>query len=217
LDYKPEFIFLPTHYTSHTYSNEKPIPWSATSSRDLFHMFFINWPGEKIVDVESRIGYHLIIHRTDELPSDSSTHFRQNFHHTNVMIFPQQTLMSDELKQMSPQRRNCYLDHEKNLELFKVYSKQNCEHQCQSFAFSDRCACVPFYLLSEFIPPYQEYRSLNISFTLSGTQNDKVCSYEDLKCIKKVTADFVEEVAKCNCLERCESARYEFVIRQHPQ
>lgn len=102
----------------------------------------------KFIEIEPVDGLHLIVHPADELPSDSSSHFYQQFHHSVIDIFPQQTLISNELKEMSFQRRNCYLDREKQLKLFKVYTKQNCEHECQSFAFAKQCGCIPYYLLS---------------------------------------------------------------------
>jgi Amiloride-sensitive sodium channel len=107
------------------------------------------YPLEADIDVEAREGLHFIVHPTDELPSDSSFHFRQKNHHTIVKVNPQQNLISDELISKSFAKRNCYLEHEKQLQLFKVYTKQNCEHECQSFAFAYQCGCVPFYLLSE--------------------------------------------------------------------
>jgi Amiloride-sensitive sodium channel len=144
----PELVYPKSLYTRSYSFLDSPIPWRVTSNKDLLHFRIQHWPNKNIFDVESTTGLHFIIHPTDELPSDSSIHFRQHLHHTLVEISPQQTLISDELKQMSFERRNCYLGDEKSLELFKVYSKQNCEHECQTAAFAKLCGCVPFYLLS---------------------------------------------------------------------
>jgi Amiloride-sensitive sodium channel len=145
---KPELVYLKPYFSRANSFLDSPLPWNAASDRDILHFRVYHWPNESIVDVGSRIGLHSIIHPTDELPSDSSIHYYQHSHHTLVKISPQQTLISDDLKQMSLQRRNCYLDGEKSLEMFKVYSKQNCEHECQTATFSRLCGCVPFYLLS---------------------------------------------------------------------
>jgi acid-sensing ion channel, other len=111
----------------------------------IFHPF----NDQTIIDVEARSGLHFMIHPPDELPSDSSFHFRQYLSYTDIAILPHQVLLSDKLKAVTPQRRNCFLEHEKKLEIFKIYSKQNCEHECQSFVFARRCGCVPFYNLSK--------------------------------------------------------------------
>jgi hypothetical protein len=145
---EPELVYLWPWYSRANSFLDSPIPWNASSNRDLLHFRIDYWPNEYIFDADSRTGMHFIIHPTDELPSDSSIHFHQHLHHTSIELLPQQTLVSDELKLMSFRRRNCYLDSEKILELFKVYSKQNCEHECQAAAFSRLCGCVPFYLLS---------------------------------------------------------------------
>jgi Amiloride-sensitive sodium channel len=137
------------HISKETLLLNKTIPYSATSSLDYVAFIVTGFPNESYFDVEAMSGYHLIIHRTDELPSDSSFHFHQFYHHSNAEAFPHQTVISDELKHESIEKRNCYLDDEKDLELFKVYTKQNCEHECQTFAFSVSCGCVPFYLLSK--------------------------------------------------------------------
>lgn len=126
---------------------DEPVPWSATSSNDLVNFRLAYWPDHENLDPVARQGYHIIIHGADELPSDSSFHFRQSHQHSIAVILPKQTLISEKVKRMSIKQRNCYLDTEVSLKLFKIYSKHNCEHECQSFAFAERCRCVPFYLL----------------------------------------------------------------------
>jgi Amiloride-sensitive sodium channel len=148
LNFKPELVYLKPWYSNAYSFLDSSIPWSATSKQDILHFGIIRWPNKNTIDVEARTGLHFIIHPTDELPSDSSIHLYQYLHHTTIDMSPQQTLISDGLKQLSFQQRNCYFNYEKSLELFKVYTKQNCEHECQTFAFLKLCACVPFYLLS---------------------------------------------------------------------
>jgi Amiloride-sensitive sodium channel len=122
-------------------------PWKVLSKNE--YLFIESSPFLPFQSVTAQIGFICFIHRTNELPSDASYRFYQHNNFTQVTIHPKQTLISDDVRRMSIQRRNCYLKHEKSLELFLAYSKQNCEQECQSFAFSRRCDCVPFYLLSE--------------------------------------------------------------------
>jgi Amiloride-sensitive sodium channel len=145
---KPKLVYLRPWFSRANSFLNSSIPWSASSNSVFLHFRIEHRPNKNIADVESITGVHFIIHPTDELPSDSSIHFYQHLHHTFLKISPQQTLISDDLEHMSFQRRNCYLDDEKSLGLFRVYSKQNCKHECQTAAFSRLCDCVPFYLLS---------------------------------------------------------------------
>lgn len=105
----------------------------------------------------------VIVHRNDELPSDSSFQISFNYGQKVVQMMSTKTLLSEEVKQMSPQQRNCFFENERTLQFFQNYSKSNCEHECQSFAFSDRCGCVPFYLVGEIIECWINNLSISIS------------------------------------------------------
>lgn len=100
------------------------------------------------VDVQSKSGFHFIMHPTDAFPSETSYHFYNSMNSFEVLVTPELFLVSDELKSLDLERRNCYFEEEKQLVMFKFYSKANCEHECQSFLYSQQCGCVPFYLLS---------------------------------------------------------------------
>jgi Amiloride-sensitive sodium channel len=127
--------------------NESP-PYKMLSAREFFFLSF--YPSE-ISIAEVKLGVLILVHRTNQLPDDSSFHFRQDWNYSYGVILPQQTLISKEVEKMSPSQRNCFFEHERKLELFRVYSKQNCEHECQSFLFQERCDCVPFYFLRKLI------------------------------------------------------------------
>jgi Amiloride-sensitive sodium channel len=144
LDFQPEVIFLSWKEGKELHENP---PWKVLSKNE--YLFVQSYPIVELQNLTAQIGFFCFVHRPNELPSDTSARFFQHLNFTSVAIYPQQTLISDEVRKMSIQRRNCYLEHEKTLKLFQVYSKQNCEHECQSFAFARQCGCVPFYLLSE--------------------------------------------------------------------
>jgi Amiloride-sensitive sodium channel len=170
VDFETELIFLESHYNSETQHLDLPIPWNATSSNDRIYFYLRHWESESFIDVDARRGLHFIIHPTDELPSDSSFHFYQHkLHQTLIEIFPQKTIITEELMQMSPERRNCYFNNEKVLELFKVYSKHNCEHECQSLTIAEMCGCVPFYLLSGFSSIQSMHSKVDDIFSLFRT------------------------------------------------
>lgn len=95
-------------------------------------------------------GSRVIIHNTDEFPFRTGQHIR---HKTNEIVFMEYTptlhVIDDALKSWSPEQRNCFLEHEKKLKFFKIYTRINCEHECLSEAMLQACDCVPFYMISK--------------------------------------------------------------------
>lgn len=185
---------IPSDQSSQMTYYKDSIPWSTSTTLDGMTLSIKKWFGNETVETSSIEGFDFIIHATDELPSDSSNRFRQITQYTTIDIIPQQVLISDKLKHASFQQRNCYFKHEKPLEMFKVYSKSNCEHECQSFVFAEHCGCVPFYLLR------------------SKMRQDKICDIQDKKCTDEVLEHLTEDVAKCNCLEGCEALSYKIIL-----
>jgi Amiloride-sensitive sodium channel len=148
LDFDHSVIYPMQHPVYPTQILQQPSPWS-TSHGDFLYMEFFNFHGNYSNSFEARAGYHLIVHQNYEMPSVTGT----NVHFWNqrviIHIYPDQYLLDDDLKHDSLDKRNCYNKDERNLKLFRIYSKENCDHECQSFAFSRICGCVPFYLISK--------------------------------------------------------------------
>jgi acid-sensing ion channel, other len=95
-------------------------------------------------------GYRVIVHDNDELPSYSGQQFLHAKHYdTDIHLAPHVFLIDVEVKKMSIERRQCYLQHEKSLKFFKVYTKKNCEIECLSSMMVRTCGCVPFYVISK--------------------------------------------------------------------
>jgi Amiloride-sensitive sodium channel len=155
LDFEPELVYFKKQFPYLKLLEQSfPFAFSSNGITDRFYFSFHEWNNwsPHMYKSESWIGCQFIVHSNYELPSETSFinyHYFHYYYNTIVNIFPKQILISDELRQMSVKRRRCYVENERKLELFKVYSKQNCEHECQSLALADRCGCVPFYLLSE--------------------------------------------------------------------
>jgi Amiloride-sensitive sodium channel len=170
LDFTTEVFLFNSDLNYRVESDDEPIPRHASSVIDNAYFDFMDFKmANSSIDFVAQSGCLMIVHPSHELPSDSSFHFYQMMQYWMIDVFPRQTLVSDEVKQMSIQRRNCYLEHEKTLELFQVYSKQNCQHECQSFEFARRCGCVPFYLLSELLIKTDFCRNLQFPFQENQT------------------------------------------------
>lgn len=95
-------------------------------------------------------GFQIIVHNTDELPFRTGHHFRSKENEGLLAgITPELRLIDSVLETWTPAKRNCFLEGEKKLKYFKIYTKINCEHECLKAAILDACGCVPFYMIRE--------------------------------------------------------------------
>lgn len=94
-------------------------------------------------------GLRVIIHSPYELPSTKNLFYHASDRDNYVFVTPEMTLIDDEVKAMSIEKRNCFLSHERVLKYFWIYTKENCEQECLSLKISKTCGCVPFYMISK--------------------------------------------------------------------
>lgn len=93
-------------------------------------------------------GYHLMFHSPLELPDVNSVH-----HYTTARqalmfwIVPHMTKIDDSLKGLQPEERNCYLEQERSLKFFQIYSQNNCEQECLANYTLKLCGCVQFFMM----------------------------------------------------------------------
>lgn len=66
-----------------------------------------------------------------------------------ILVSPQMQLTDDVLKSWQPEERGCFVEGEKSLKYFRIYTRVNCEHECLSEAILNACCCVPFYMISK--------------------------------------------------------------------
>lgn len=105
-------------------------------------------------------GYHLIFHNPRELPDLNSVHHYTIAYHSLIFwIKPQMAKIEDSLKELPPVERNCYLDDEKKLKFFVIYSQNNCDQECLANFTLKSCGCVQFFMMRE------------LSYWLSGMTN----------------------------------------------
>lgn len=96
-------------------------------------------------------GFRIIVHDTDTLPYRTGFHaFHGDSDNDILFVTPTLNLIDKSLESWTPEQRNCFMEGEKNLKYFRIYTKVNCEHECISQAVLETCGCVPFYIISEF-------------------------------------------------------------------
>lgn len=93
-------------------------------------------------------GFCIIVHSPDEYPVNIGTqHNEFTATSSSVTITPEIFILDDAFKSWPIEKRNCYLPSERNLTLFRMYTKSNCEHECLSFAIEEKCGCLPYYIV----------------------------------------------------------------------
>ena len=111
----------------------------------------------------------------------------------DVIITPEVINTDPDLVSYSSERRQCYLDGEKKLRFFKVYSRHNCEIECLSNFTAFVCKCVPYYLVHD--------------------QNKTTCTLMEERCVAQVEYDVKYNTKSfftkmCNCLSPCNTITY---------
>uniref|UniRef100_A0A182SYF3 Pickpocket n=1 Tax=Anopheles maculatus TaxID=74869 RepID=A0A182SYF3_9DIPT len=113
---------------------------------------------------------------------------------------------SDGLRYYTPERRQCFFNHERHLKYFKVYTQQNCELECTTNYTLHRCGCV--------------------KFSMPRDDRTEVCGASKIQCYNDAEDELLEEDvkfivdksrdyrAKCNCLPACTSVQYDAEISQ---
>lgn len=121
---------------------------------------------------------------------------------TTVNIRPNVIYTSKRLTGYTHEQRQCYLDGEKKLQFFKVYTQSNCEMECAANYTLRKCGCVKFSM-----------PRLNVT---------RVCGLKDRNCVEKAADELFEDLnenlmpeeghtenhVKCHCLPACTSIDY---------
>jgi acid-sensing ion channel, other len=108
----------------------------------------------------------------------------------DILITPQVISTDSDLIHVAPEKRNCFFDGEKELEYFKTYTKLNCEMECYARYLNQTIKCTPFYFIRD--------------------DSATVCDLNKIKDII-IYADSTQ-LRRCNCLDRCDSVKYDFQV-----
>lgn len=74
-------------------------------------------------------------------------YFSQNDQDLLFLIELDVTELDETLRDYPLERRQCYLNDEKSLKFFKIYSENNCMQECLSNFTLKTCGCVQFYMI----------------------------------------------------------------------
>jgi acid-sensing ion channel, other len=140
------------------------------------------------------------VHSPYELPgiSDSTDILKFDFgFELEVLITPEIIRTDEALRSYDPKERGCYFPGERRLKFFKVYTRRNCEFEC----FSDKLKndlklnCTPYYVVRD--------------------ETTVICDFRQELLSRQQSYYALRDVIKCNCLDECNSIKYNIEIFQH--
>lgn len=154
----------------------------------------------------SASGFLLSLHTPDETPQLDSNFYKISFDaETIISVIPQAMTTSKNLVNYSPIKRQCYFPGEKILKYFKHYSQSNCNLECLSEYFQEKCGCVKFWM------PRTEG-----SKTCGNSKKNCIIDAERSWILKKNTGYKGDRKATqlCQCLPSCSSIHYNGEVSQ---
>ena len=145
----------------------------------------------------SKQGFKIYIHRPSDVPYMSGKHiFLPIKHDASVSLTATTTKISENLKSYKPQQRKCYLENERPLQFFKLYTKNSCYHECLSNYTLKICGCV--------------------KFSMARTNSTKICDSTQINCTVNAKRNMMllyntenSEKLDCGCLASCNNIHYE--------
>ncbi|XP_065087707.1 pickpocket protein 28-like [Ochlerotatus camptorhynchus] len=152
-------------------------------------------------------GYKFAVHTPGEIPLTGDKFYRLNTLNALIlMVTPRVVNTGNHLISLSPSRRRCFFNDERQLRFFKRYTESNCLMECISNYTLYKCQCV--------------------KFSMPRTARMKVCDASKIDCYHKVYQDMYNTKvsnsmagnpeSRCNCLPACNSLEYDVEISQFP-
>lgn len=88
-------------------------------------------------------GFKVVLHAPTEIPQPSKNFLRLPLEQEIlVSVKPNMVVTTKELRHYPPNRKLCYLNSERSLKFYKVYTQQHCELECVSNYTLKQCGCV---------------------------------------------------------------------------
>ncbi|KAG5667533.1 hypothetical protein PVAND_015512 [Polypedilum vanderplanki] len=205
----------PSEITNKIISHKK-YPVSGLSFHDKFVISLENNKNIKYEDICSPLQFSL--HSPYEMPGDSDEHSTMvqaisRFHYgqdIEIVITPEVIRTDPELKEFDYKRRDCYFENEKNLTMFKVYTRRNCEQECYSnyVLQHNDTQCIGFYQIRNQTNPMCGYKKLQ---KLRFLYRDFSIALRSLHLPLKhnINENFFNS---CECLDRCDDVKYNYEV-----
>lgn len=97
-------------------------------------------------------GFKILLHTPGEVPQVSKNFIRISaLDEMLIAAKPDMITTANDLRIHSAEERQCYLENERNLRYFKVYTQSNCELECLANFTLQSCGCVKFSMPSKLV------------------------------------------------------------------
>lgn len=97
----------------------------------------------------SNLKFQVSVHNPLDLPRMSKYYFQVPLNkYVKAAVKPEKIAISENVKKLSPEKRNCYLETERPLKFFKIYTQSNCLLECLTNFTLEACGCVSYFMPS---------------------------------------------------------------------
>jgi amiloride-sensitive sodium channel len=140
-----------------------------------------------------------------EFPGEYDDVYANRFYYgqdLEVLITPEVIKSDESLRKFPPEKRNCYFEGEKELKMFKIYSRRNCELECLTdyYLQNNETECVPYYLIR------------NQTHEMCRIEKNFQIIFQKYEFFQNLSAHTDEKneiyLTKCGCLDSCNDIKY---------
>lgn len=191
-------------------SKPETYPFRAAGSGENGGLTFEIWRNFSEVkkSKNSNKGFKLVVHLPSEIPQFDKQYFRFPLEKAATLVIrPSYLATEDSLKSTDYKTRQCFFEGEKKLQLFKNYTRSNCQLECLAEFTRRRCKCI--------------------HYSMPRLRGDHVCDSESFDCYVKAKKDLMQQSMEqglgvkknksdtervemdCLCLPSCTSLSYE--------
>uniref|UniRef100_A0A182PGQ2 Pickpocket n=1 Tax=Anopheles epiroticus TaxID=199890 RepID=A0A182PGQ2_9DIPT len=141
----------------------------------------------------SSTGFKIIFHSPSETPK--ITDYAQYIPvgtENRIIITPKINDAADQIRKVAQAQRQCVFASEANLSYYSVYSRNNCELECESKLILQNCGCVLYYLPKLY-------------------EETKICSRANARCYEEIRNSIAFSANTsifCSCLPGCFEISY---------
>ncbi|KRF94123.1 pickpocket protein 28 [Drosophila mojavensis] len=154
-------------------------------------------------------GFKVLLHAPDDVPQVSKQFVRIPMgREVLIAVKPNMITMSEGIAEYDPQRRQCFLGHERPLRFFKVYSESNCELECLANFTLAKCGCVKFSMPRSLDMPVCSENKIHCYHMA-----ERELLVREFHRVRKLNAKGASSDGRpmetaCNCMPACTSLVY---------
>uniref|UniRef100_A0A182Q3R4 Pickpocket n=1 Tax=Anopheles farauti TaxID=69004 RepID=A0A182Q3R4_9DIPT len=141
----------------------------------------------------SSTGFKIIFHNPTETPK--ITDYAQYIpvgSENRIIITPKINDAANQIRKVAQAQRQCVFANEANLSYYSVYSRNNCELECEAKLILENCGCVLYYLPKLY-------------------EDTKICSRANARCYEQIRSSIAftaNTSLSCTCLPGCFEISY---------